>query len=141
MAHCPASNTNIASGIAPVRRFLDEGLRVGLGSDVAGGHSTSLFRAMADAIQVSKLRWRLVDETLKPLTAEEAFYLGTKGGGGFFGKAGSFEEGYEMDVLVLNDESLKHPQPLSLKERLERFIYLSDERHIDAKYVAGNKIF
>ena len=46
-----------------------------------------------------------------------------------------------MDVLVLNDESLKHPQPLSLKERLERFIYLSDERHIDAKYVAGNKIF
>ena len=38
-------------------------------------------------------------------------------------------------------ESLKHPQPLGLKERLERFIYLSDERHIDAKYVAGRKIF
>ena len=82
-----------------------------------------------------------MDETLKPLTAEEAFYLGTKGGGEFFGKAGSFEEGYELDALVLNDESLKHPQPLSLKERLERFIYISDERHIDAKYAAGSKIF
>ena len=108
---------------------------------MAGGAGESVFRAMADAIQVSKLRWRLVDETCKPLTAEEAFYLGTKGGGGFFGKAGSFEEGYELDALVLNDESLKHPQPLSLKERLERFIYLSDERHIDAKYVAGRRIF
>ena len=72
VAHCPASNTNIASGIAPVRRFLDEGLRVGLGSDVAGGHSTSLFRAMADAIQVSKLRCRLQDKSLNPLNVQEA---------------------------------------------------------------------
>ena len=141
VAHCPQSNTNLSSGIAPVRTYLEQGIPTGLGTDVAGGAGESVFRAMADAIQVSKLRWRLVDETRKPLTAEEAFYLGTKGGGGFFGKTGSFEEGYELDALVLNDESLKHPQPLSLKERLERFIYLSDERHIDAKYVAGRKIF
>lgn len=141
VAHCPQSNTNLSSGIAPVRTYLEQGIPTGLGTDVAGGAGESVFRAMADAIQVSKLRWRLVDETCKPLTAEEAFYLGTKGGGGFFGKAGSFEEGYELDALVLNDESLKHPQSLSLKERLERFIYLSDERHIDAKYVAGRKIF
>mgnify|MGYP000336841919 CR=1 FL=1 len=141
LAHCAQSNTNLSSGIAPVRTYLEQGIHTGLGTDVAGGAGESVFRAMADAIQVSKLRWRLVDETLKPLTAEEAFYLGTKGGGGFFGKAGSFEEGYELDALVLNDESLKHPQPLSLKERLERFIYISDERHIDAKYVAGSKIF
>ena len=141
LAHCAQSNTNLSSGIAPVRTYLEQGIPTGLGTDVAGGAGESVFRAMADAIQVSKLRWRLVDETCKPLTAEEAFYLGTKGGGGFFGKAGRFEEGYELDALVLNDESLKHPQPLSLKERLERFIYLSDERHIDAKYVAGRKIF
>lgn len=141
VAHCPQSNTNLSSGIAPVRAYLDRGLKVGLGSDVAGGSNASVFRAMADAVQVSKLRWRLQDESLKPLTAEEAFYLGTKGGGSFFGKVGSFEEGYEFDALALNDESLCHPQTLSLKERLERFIYLSDDRHIEAKYVAGEKIF
>ena len=78
IAHCPQSNTNLASGISPVRRYLDEGLHIGLGSDIAGGTSVSILRAMADAIQVSKLYWRLVDSSMKPLTVEEAFYMGTE---------------------------------------------------------------
>ena len=140
VAHCPESNMNLASGIAPVRRFLDMGLKVGLGSDVAGGSSESIFRAMAQAIQVSKLRWRLADESLKPLTVEEAFYMGTKGGGEFFGKVGSFEPGYEFDAVVLRDSSLAHPQPVTMKQRLERIIYLGDDRHVVEKYVGGRKI-
>ena len=96
---------------------------------------------MADAIQVSKLRWRLTDDRLKPLTVQEAFYLGTKGGGAFFGKAGSFEPGYELDAVVLDDAELQHPQELDLAERLERLIYLSDDRHIAGKFVAGRRIF
>lgn len=141
IAHCPQSNTDIASGIAPVRRYLDEGLHMGLGSDVAGGFSLSIFRAMADAIQVSKLRWRLLDDSLKPITLEEAFYMATLGGGSFFGKVGSFEKGYEFDALVLDDDNIRHPQPLTARERLERLVYLSDERNITEKYVSGNKIF
>lgn len=140
-AHCPQSNTNLASGIAPVRKFLEEGISVGLGSDVAGGHTESIFRAMADAVQVSKLYWRLVDQKDRPLTMEEAFYLATRGGGAFFGKVGSFEPGYEFDMLVLDDSGLPHPQELDVKDRLERFIYLSDERHIAGKYVAGRKLW
>ena len=141
VAHCPESNTNLSSGVAPVRTYLDKGVNVGLGSDVAGGSKESIFYAMAHAVQVSKLRWRLQDTSLKPLTVEEAFYLGTMGGGSFFGKVGSFMEGYEFDALILDDSDIRHPQPLSLKERLERFIYLSDERHIKGKIVAGNRIF
>ena len=131
---------NVSSGIAPVRRFLDEGLHVGLGSDVAGGSSENMFSAMAHAIQSSKLRWRLQDESLKALTVEEAFYMATKGGGEFFGRAGSFEPGYEFDAVVLDDSRLKHPQPLDVKSRLERMIYFSDDREIRAKYVRGKKI-
>lgn len=140
IAHCPQSNTNLSSGIAPVRAFLDQGLKVGLGSDVAGGFATSILRAMADAIQVSKLRWRLADSSLKPLSFEEAFYLGSKGGGSFFGKTGSFEPGYEMDAVVLDDKDLAHPQSLTVKERLERLIYLADDSQIAGKYVAGKQI-
>lgn len=141
IAHCPESNMNISSGAAPVRRFLEEGLHVGIGSDVAGGSTENIFTAMAHAIQASKLRWRLLDNSLKPLTVEEVFYMATKGGGAFFGKVGSFEPGYEMDAVILDDDRLKHPQPLGLKERLERMIYLADDREIFAKYVSGNRLF
>lgn len=140
VAHCPQSNTNIASGIAPVRRYLDEGLKVGLGSDVAGGSQMSIFKAITDAIQVSKLRWRLVDQTCKPLSITQGLYMATKGGGSFFGKVGSFEQGYEFDALILDDSTLAHPQEMTIMQRLERFVYLSDERHLAGKYVAGRQI-
>ena len=94
IAHCPESNANLSSGIAPVRSYLENGLQMGLGSDVAGGTSLSMFHAMAMAVQCSKLRWRLVDSSLAPLNIEEVFYLASKGGGAFFGKVGSFERGY-----------------------------------------------
>ena len=140
IAHCPESNMNVSSGIAPVRTFLEQGLHVGIGSDVAGGSTENLFRAMAHAVQSSKLRWRLTDDSLEALTAEEVFYMATKGGGAFFGKVGSFEKGYEFDAVVLDDSRLKHPQPLDVRSRLERMIYLADEREIRAKYVKGKEI-
>ena len=141
VAHCPASNMNLTSGIAPIRKYLDLGLNIGLGSDVAGGHSLSIFRAITDAIQVSKMYFRMVDEKYKPLIFSEAFYLATKGGGAFFGKVGSFEEGYEFDAVVIGDSVLKHPQELNLAERMERAVYLGlDEKNITAKYVAGTKV-
>ena len=49
VAHCPQSNANLASGIAPIRKFLEKGVRVGLGSDMAAGSTPSILRAMADA--------------------------------------------------------------------------------------------
>lgn len=140
IAHCPQSNTNLASGIAPVREFLERGLLVGLGSDVAGGSSDSIFRAMTDAIQVSKLYWRLIDQEKKPLTLEEAFYLATKGGGSFFGRVGSFEPGYEMDAVVIDDRRLRSARLFGIRQRLERICYLSDEREIAAKCVAGKEV-
>ena len=141
VAHCPASNTNLSSGIAPARKFLSKGVPIGLGSDVAGGTHTSIFRAMADAIQVSKLRWRLVDDTQAPLTAAEAFYLGTAGGGAFFGKVGAFAPGYEFDAVVIDDARYTPAGTLSLMDRLERSIYLADERDLKHKFVQGRQLF
>jgi guanine deaminase len=137
VAHCPQSNMNLTSGIAPVRRFLNNDLSTGLGSDVAGGCHTSIFRAMSDAIQVSKLRFRHVNQEESPITVAEAFYLGTAGGGAFFGKAGSFEPGYEFDAIVMDDSGIYAPFPLTIEERLARVIYFSDDRHVHEKYVRG----
>lgn len=140
IAHSPQSNTNVSSGIAPIRKYIDMGLKVGLASDVAGGSSESIMRAMVDAVQVSKLRWRLVDQNLPCLTIPEVFYMATKGGGEFFGKVGSFEKDYEFDAIVLDDSLIPCPIEMSLEDRLERMIYISDDRHISAKFVFGNKI-
>ena len=140
IAHCPESNMNLSSGVAPVRTFLEEGLHVGIGSDVAGGSTENLFKAMALAIQASKLRWRMQDDGLKPLTLEEVFYIATKGGGEFFGNVGSFEPGFELDAVVLDDTRIVHSQNLDVRARLERMIYLADEREVRAKYVRGREI-
>lgn len=142
VAHCPASNSNLSSGIAPIRKYLTAGLKVGLGSDVAGGHTESMFRAICDAVQVSKLYWRLVDQRDRPLTFKEAFYLATKGGGAFFGQVGSFEKDYDFSAVVLDDSLIPHPMELSLPERMERAAYGSlDLYGICAKYVSGVRIF
>ena len=135
VAHCPQSNINLCSGIAPVRRFLRKGVNIGLGSDVAGGCHTSVFRAMSDAVQVSKLYYRLIDQNDAPLTEKEAFYLGTLGGGSFFGKAGSFEDGYEFDAVVIDDEDTS----LSIPDRLTKIIYMDNP--VRAKYVRGKQLW
>ena len=141
VAHCPNSNMNLASGIAPIRRYLTRRIRVGLGSDVAGGQTESIFRAVTDAIQVSKLYWRYIDPKARPLAFCEAFYLATRGGGSFFGRVGSFTRGSAFDALVLDDSSDLHPQPMGVRERVERAFYLGlDTSGIIGKYVAGRKI-
>lgn len=142
VAHCPASNMNLSSGIAPIRKYLSMGLKMGLGSDVAGGHTESMLRAICDAIQVSKLYWRLVDTEALPLCFKEAFYLATKGGGEFFGKVGSFEDGYEFSAVVLDDSLLLYPDELPIEKRAESAAYSAlDSYGIVAKYVKGRKIY
>lgn len=141
IAHCPESNANLSSGIAPVRTYLDNDMNIGLGSDIAGGSTLSIFRAMTMAIQCSKLRWRLKDPGLAPLTIEEVFWMGTAGGGSFFGKAGSFEKGFELDALVLSDHHLRTGCCTTIKERLERFLYLGETQNIVHKYTAGRLLW
>lgn len=138
LVHCPDSNINVRSGIMPLRKYLNAGLTVGLGSDIAGGHKIALNEAMVRAIQLSKLL-NMTNPEYEPLTVSEVFYLGTKGGGHFFGKTGSFEEGYSFDALVIEDDKLIADR-YSTQDRLERFLYLGDDRNIIARYVEGKEL-
>ena len=139
VAHCPTSNLNIASGLAPVRTFLDAGIPVGLGSDISGGHDLNIFRVMVYAIQVSKLCYQQ-NHDRKFLSLSEAFWIATKSAESFFGRVGSFEPGYEFDALVINDSDLNHDD-YSLLHRLERFIYLGDDRQIEHRFCCGKEVF
>lgn len=137
IAHSPTSNLNLSSGIAPVRHFLDKGLRVGLATDVAGGSSLSMLTVMQDAVKASKMRWRLQDDSAKPLSLSEAFYLASKGGGSFFGSVGSFEPGFDADIVILDEAEGFRTSCHSIEERLEMAVYRSSELPVKEKYIRG----
>jgi len=138
VAHCPTSNFNIASGMAPLRTFLDEGVHIGLGSDISGGHDLNMFRMLVYAIQVSKMHYQQ-DHNKAFLTLSEIFWIATKSAGSFFGKVGSFEPGYDFDALVIDDAVL-YPAEYSLQHRLERFIYVGDDRQIVHRFCRGQEV-
>ena len=141
IAHCPGSNANIRSGIAPVTEYLDEGISVGLGSDVSGGYTLDLFQAMRDALSASRLLWRLRGGTGRWLLSGEALFLATRGGGAFFGKVGAFEPGWEFDAVAV-DESRWPARPQNTdQQRFERLLYQAGDRDVTAKYVAGRRLF
>ena len=143
VVHCPTSNCNLASGIAPIRRFLQEGICVTLGSDIAGGHHMSIMRVMQYAVQMSKLQYALTNGQDAFLTLSEVFYMATKAASSFFGKVGSFESGYAFDALVIDDTSLYHGSQDNnndILQRLERFIYIGDDRNIVKRFCQGVEI-
>lgn len=140
VAHCPNSNCNLSSGIAPIRRLIKRGVNVGLASDISGGHTLSMMNVIVNGAQMSNIKWIESNKIDKSLSTAELFYLATKGGGKFFGKVGSFEEGYEFDALVIDDSNLPSFKPLTIEERLQKFIYTGDYRNIKVRYISGKKI-
>lgn len=144
VAHSPVSNFNLSSGIAPIRAYLDEGIKVTLASDVAAGNVKSMFSVAVYCVQASKAYWRLVDNTKKPLTFAEAFYAATVTAGEFFKNVGTFKKDYDADVLVLDDAVIPTLDRLPIEKRLERFAYLNCDLipgALAAKFVRGTRIF
>ncbi|KAL4867621.1 hypothetical protein BDV12DRAFT_198041 [Aspergillus spectabilis] len=127
IAHCPASNSALGSGLAPVRDLLDNGITVGLGTDVSGGYSSSILEAVRGGCLVSRLLRHSKstpdsgslgigtgdEEGREVLSVEESLYLATRGGAAVVGmeeELGGFEEGMFWDVqLVRLDAGVSLP--------------------------------
>lgn len=137
--HCPTSNCNVASGIAPVRTLLQAGVKVALGTDISAGHHMSILRVMQYALQMSKLVYAQSLGKTPFLTTSEAFYMATKSGGSFFGQCGSFEKGYVFDALLVDDSYLNYDH-YELPQRIERYIYLGDDRDIRRRFCNGKEL-
>lgn len=115
IAHCPLSNAYFADAVLPVRRLVDRGVRVGLGTDVAGGASPSLLRQCHDAVTVSRLLRDGVDRDLpregrgvagSAIDTTYAFWLATVGGASVLGAPiGLIEAGRRFDAFVVDTTS------------------------------------
>lgn len=139
VGHCPNSNLNLLSGVMKLAQYNDLGIRVGIGSDLAGGHTLSMFQNMTAAIQQGGMHY-INHSYSRTVTASEAFYCATKAGGSFFGKTGSFEKGYDFDALIIDDAEALLYNSFTLEQRAERMIYCSDDRNIVHVYVNGKKL-
>ena len=141
VVHCADSNQNLCSGVAPVRRMLDEGVKVALGSDIAGGDHLDMFDVTASAVRASKVR-RMMDDWNTPfLTVAEGWYLATSAGAAFFGEQPGFAAGNSLHAIVLADDTLPQPRTLTPAERLERAVYRRQEGAVQAVWSAGRKIY
>lgn len=97
IAHCPSSNTFLGSGLFPMRRHVEAGVKICLGSDVGGGTGFSLIKEGLWAYQVQRLR-----EDGYPVDPAHLLYLATRAGADALGlgdRVGDFTPGKEADVI------------------------------------------
>lgn len=141
VVHCADSNQNILSGVAPIRQMLQEGVKVALGSDIAGGDHLSMFDVVAASIRASKARRILDGWETDFLTVAEGWFLGTSAGAAFFGEQPGFVPGNALHAVVLEDSALPQPHPLTPSERLERCVYRRQKDAILAVWSEGRKVY
>jgi guanine deaminase len=157
VAHCPLSNSYFANAVFPLRRALDRGVRVGLGSDVAGGPTVGLLPQCSHAVTVS----RMLEDGVDPRRSAEdrgvpdsridtvtAFHVATVGGAELLGiPVGSFEVGRKFDAFTVDVDSpgsaLRRWDEVDdearLFEKIVRVAGSSDITHVwvDGRRVAG----
>ena len=115
VAHCPYSNAYFANAAFPLRAALAKGIRVGLGTDVSGGPSASMFESMRMAVLASRTLESGVDPALhaekrgRPRSRVEmctAFYLATAGGGAAIETpVGRFAPGFAFDAVQIDPDA------------------------------------
>lgn len=153
IAHCPLSNVYFSDAIAPVRRYLDAGVQVGLGTDLSGGYSPSMAHAIRHALVSSRVLRQGVDARVSrgqrgtgeaALNLNEAFWLATAGGGEALSlPIGRLAPGYSWDAQLVATSSdaglpvFDDSDPLDL---LARIILVGGPEQIRRVWVAGREV-
>jgi guanine deaminase len=150
VAHCPASNLFLASGVMPLGRYLDAGLRVGLGSDVAAGPDPSIFSVMRVGAYVQNALRIVAGEALPALGPLDWLRMGTLEGAralGLEGRIGSIEAGKEADLIAV-DPRLTVPlrelpydaEKIDAADVMSRLIYRAHPDMVRAAWVRGRML-
>lgn len=153
LAHCPISNAYFGNAVCPVRRVHGQGVNIGLGTDISGGFSPSLYDNIRMAVMASRILEDGVDARVPSeqrgagepsrISAAEALYLATKGGAEALEMPiGSFEVGRTLDMQVID---LKRPFAdltgngvfTTPADQLERILYLATPENIRKVLVQG----
>jgi guanine deaminase len=146
VAHCPASNLFLASGVMPLGRYLEAGLSVGLGSDVSGGPDLSIFSQMRVGFySQNALRVAGRSGTL-PLAPLDWLRMGTLGGAEALGlseEIGSLEVGKEADLIAVDPAyvaSVPGAVDADPEDLMSRLIFRAHPDMVRGAWVRGRRL-
>ena len=138
VAHNPVSNMRLGTGISPVRRYLDAGVTVGIGTDTCScADNLNMFEAMRSAANLSRLtepdprRW---------LTPSDVMRAATQGGARIVGRPddiGRIAIGCQADLVLLD---LSKPHYMPLNDPLTQIVHAEDGTGVDRVFVAGELV-
>jgi guanine deaminase len=154
IAHCPLSNVYFSDAVFPLRRMLEQGVHVGLGTDISGGASPSILENARHAVIASRTLESGVDPRLSRerrrspdsrIDAATAFWLATAGGGIALDlRIGVFREGYQFDAIVLDgrtpDSNLRLQESAGPEELLQKIVYHATRADIKEVWVANRRV-
>lgn len=146
VAHCPISNVYFGNAVLPVSKLLKQNVKVGLGTDISGGYSPSLYQNIRQAVMSSRMLHDGVNSQLDPaqrgtendaISARNGFYLATVGGAkSLHLKTGQIKAGYLADLQVV-----KSPMPSFNEETMdqifEKIIYNASKDDVKQVFVQG----
>lgn len=155
IAHCPISNSYFANSVIPIAHLHSKNVEIGLGSDISGGFSPSLYDNIRQAVISSRMLEDGVNTSLPAsergvpgsrITIHEAFYLATAGGGESLSlPIGRIEENYAWDVQVIDTKLPSAKLPIfnedeNLDDVFQKIMYLVRPEHIREVWVQGKRV-
>ncbi|CDH59697.1 guanine deaminase-like [Lichtheimia corymbifera JMRC:FSU:9682] len=145
VAVCPLSNVYFANGVFPVQPY--QKLKMGLGTDVAGGYSPSMLQSIRHCAVAS--RYLATQKDHDPSLVVDwmtALYMATLGGAEALGlqdEVGSFELNKSLDALLVDIATDNSPidllDDITPMDMVEKFINLGDDRNIISVWISGER--
>ncbi|WP_066397623.1 guanine deaminase [Neobacillus mesonae] len=155
IGHCPISNAYFANSVLPLAHLHAKGIEVGLGSDISGGFSPSLFDNARQAVMSSRMLEDGVNPSLPAdergvpnsrITIDEAFYFATAGGGESLSlPIGRLAENYAWDAQIIDTNLGSSKLPIydaneNLHDIFQKMMYLVQPENIREVWVQGEKV-
>lgn len=139
IVHCPSTNLKLGSGIAPVFKYLQNGIKVGIGADGAPcNNALNIF----SELKMASLLQKGINHDATIMSAKDALRLATVNGAEILGLSditGQIREGFDADLVILNMDT---PQTLNFEcHPSAALVYGCDPRNVLSTMVAGKFLF
>ena len=136
VSHNPQSNMKLASGVAPLKKYIDMGIKVSVGTDGTASNNNLDF---IDELRSASLLQKVFTKDPTALPAEITLKIGTKGGAEVLGlrNVGEIKAGFSADIAVLN---LSSSNLVPVYNPVSHLIYAASAQNIDTLIVKGKVI-